>query len=230
MAERKKVLIVEDETPIRKLFRAGLNDQEFELIEAQSAKEGLQHIAGYNPELIILDLGLPDMDGVQLIKELRSWSDIPVIVLSARGEETTKVAALDAGANDYVTKPFSMPELLARIRVAVRLRAASKTEAPPIFESGPIRIDFAAHEVSKNGERVHLTPLEFKLLTILARNTGRVLTHKQLLSEVWGPAYLGQNHYLRIFMKALRHKLEDDPARPRILVTESGVGYRLLTE
>ena len=194
------------------------------------AKEGLLAIATHNPELVILDLGLPDMDGVQFIIELRAWSQIPVIVLSARGEESTKISALDAGANDYVTKPFSMPELLARIRAAVRSHASAKIEEAAVFEIGSVYVDFAKREVFKKGERVHLTPLEYKLLTLLAHNAGRVLTHKQLLNEVWGAAYIGQNHYLRIFMKTLRQKLEDDPSRPRMFVTESGVGYRLVTE
>lgn len=228
MASVHTILVVDDEAPIRKLILSAFADDNCKIIEAASGGEGLRSVATYNPDLVVLDLGLPDLDGVEVIRRVREFSNVPIIVLSARGEEAVKVDALDNGANDYVTKPFGMNEFLARVRVMLRSPRNSTDEIAK-FESNGVEVDPATREVKKNGNIVHLTPLEYKLLLLLIQHSGRVLTHKQLLTEVWGAAYAGQNHYLRIFMKSLRHKLEDDPARPKLLITESGVGYRLVT-
>jgi len=227
MSQLPKILVVDDEPNIRRMLRVSLPESEFEVIEAASGKEGVSAVATHNPDVAIFDLGLPDLDGVECIKEIRQWSNVPIIVLSARGEEAVKIQALDQGAHDYVTKPFSVPELIARIRVALRLQASAGPNAPSIFETADLSINFATREVIVRGEVIHLTPLEYKLLCLLARNNGRVLTHKQILCDVWGAAYAGQNHYLRVLMKALRHKIEPDPAQPLWLLTETGVGYRL---
>ncbi len=227
MVSQHTILVVDDEAPIRKLILSAFGKDEYKVIEAASGAEGLRMVATCNPELVVLDLGLPDMDGSEVIRRLREFSAVPIIVLSARGEESAKVQALDSGANDYVTKPFGMSEFLARVRVLLRLPRTSSTDMPK-FESGGIEVEPVSREVKKNGVLVHLTPLEYKLLLLLIQYAGRVLTHRQLLTEVWGAAYAGQNHYLRIFMKSLRHKLEDDPTRPKMLITESGIGYRLV--
>jgi two-component system KDP operon response regulator KdpE len=182
--------------------------------------------ASHGPDLILLDLGLPDMDGLELTRRLREWCTVPIIVISARGQEEDKVKALDAGANDYLTKPFGTAELMARIRVALRHREAREPGEPGVFETPRWKVDFVRREVSVAGEPVHLTPNEYKLLTCLVRNAGKVMTHHQLLSQVWGSAS-AQPHYLRVYMAQLRHKLEEDPARPHYLLTEPGVGYRL---
>lgn len=230
MSSKIKILVIDDEAPIRKLIKTSLDNEQLEVIERDSGREGLRAIATENPAVVILDLGLPDIDGVKCIEELRGWSQVPVIVLSARGEEASKIRALDVGANDYVTKPFSMSELHARIRVLLRSAQPRTTSTLPTFDAKSVRINFETREVWKNSVLVHLTPLEYQLLTLLAQNSGRVLTHKFILSQVWGEAYSRQNHYVRVLMKSLRHKLEDDPARPKILITESGVGYRLRGE
>jgi two-component system KDP operon response regulator KdpE len=196
------------------------------VVEAGTGKEGLRHAAGYNPDLILLDLGLPDGDGLAVAKVLRSQRKTPIIVLSARGRDEDKVAALDLGADDYLTKPFGLGELLARMRVAQR-HAHPATAAAPVVEAGPVRIDLEKRQVFREGAEVHLTPTEYRLLAALGREPGKVLTHRQLLEEVWGPAYAGQTHYLRVYMAQLRHKLEGDPARPVLLITEPAVGYRL---
>lgn len=220
------VLLVEDEAPMRRFLRVALEGQDYRLLEAETAREGLSLAASHQPDLALMDLGLPDMDGLELTKRLREWSKLPIIVLSARGQERDKIEALDAGADDYLTKPFSTGELLARMRVALRHRPQG-AEAEPIFRTAEWEVDFARREVTARGIRVHLTPNEFKLLAVLARHAGRVLTHRQLLREVWGPTQAAQPHYLRVYMAQLRHKLEADPARPKHLITESGVGYRL---
>jgi two-component system, OmpR family, KDP operon response regulator KdpE len=222
------VLVVEDEVAMRRFLRATLTGLGMDVIEVATKADAGRAIAAEAPALILLDLGLPDGDGVDLVRSLREWTQIPVIVISARGREADKVTALDAGADDYLTKPFGVGELLARIRVALRHARAAIGPAPdPIVEVGPIRIDAARHEVTMGGAAVHLTPTEFKLLARLAHHAGKVLTHRQLLRDVWGPRAVEQTHYLRVHMAALRRKLERDPARPLWLVTEPGVGYRL---
>jgi two-component system KDP operon response regulator KdpE len=222
------VLVIEDEPQMRRFLRPALEGQGYRILEAASGTEGLVQASSYNPELVLLDLGLPDLDGVDVTRRLREWSSVPIVVISARGQEGDKVAALDAGADDYLTKPFGMPELLARLRVARRhaeQRADGREE--PLFEAEGVRIDLARREVSRDGQQVHLTPLEYKLLATLIRYAGRVVTHRQLLKEVWGPGAANETQYLRVYMAQLRHKIERDPARPTLLLTESGVGYRL---
>ena len=212
---------------MRRFLRTALGAQDYRLAEATSAREGLALAASRNPDVILLDLGLPDRDGLDVTRELRGWSTVPIIVLSARGREQDKVAALDLGADDYLTKPFGVEELLARIRVALRHSASAGTAPEPVFEAGDLRVDLERREVRRNGQEVHLTPTEYKLLTVLIRHAGKVLTHRQLLKDVWGVHYAGQSHYARVYMAQLRQKLEEDPSRPRLLVTEPGVGYRL---
>jgi len=226
------VLLVEDDQQIRRFLRASLPAHGIRLFEAASGREGLAQAAARTPELILLDLGLPDLEGLEFIRRLREWSTIPLIVLSARGLERDKVAALDAGADDYLTKPFGVEELLARLRVAFRHRAALGSGAPGAaqFKSGELSVDLAGHIVRVGGKEVRLTPTEFKLLAVLVRHAGKVVTHRQLLVEVWGPGSAGNTHYLRVQMHGLRHKLEATPARPRYLITEPGVGYRLREE
>lgn len=220
------LLLVEDEAQMRRFLRAALTSHGYRLVEAQRGGEVVGLATSHNPELVLLDLGLPDIDGFEVTRQLREFSQVPIIVLSARGREDDKVAALDAGANDYVTKPFGMNELLARIRVALRTRQGLATDEP-VLEFEGLEIDFARHEVLREGEPVKLTRLEFKLLGCLARHAGKVLTHRQLLQEVWGPLHGDDTHYLRVYMANLRKKLERDPAAPRYLLTEPGVGYRM---
>jgi two-component system KDP operon response regulator KdpE len=224
------VLLVEDDAQIRRFLRAVVPAHGFELIEAASADLGLAQAAMRTPEVVLLDLGLPDLDGLEFIRRLREWSAIPIVVISARGLERDKVAALDAGADDYLTKPFGVDELLARLRVALRRAASAGPAAGPIFTAGELSVDLAARVVRRAGREVHLTPTEFKLLSLLVRHAGRVVTHRQLLLEVWGPGSVESAHYLRVQMYGLRHKLEEVPARPRYLLTEPGVGYRLRDE
>jgi two-component system, OmpR family, KDP operon response regulator KdpE len=221
------VLVVEDEPQMRRFIRSSLTSHDYRLIEAQTAKEAQALITSQNPELILLDLGLPDMDGIALTQELRHFCHTPIIVLSARGREDDKVAALDAGADDYLTKPFSVNELLARMRVALRHAQQQGGPAVSSFEFGPLRMDLTRREVTRDGAEVHLTPTEYKLLVLLAQNAGKVLTHAQILRDVWGAGHATQTHYVRVHMAELRKKIEDDPARPKLLVTEPGVGYRL---
>ena len=222
------VLVIEDELAIRKFLRTGLEGQGYRCIEAGTAAEGVTQAATRSPDLILLDLGLPDLDGLTVVRQIREWSRIPIIVLTARGQEPDKIGALDAGADDYLTKPFSMPELLARMRVALRHRTPGESDSEPsVIETGALRIDLARRRVSIGGEPVQLTRIEYRLLITLARHAGRVLTHEFLLREVWGPPYTSQSHYLRVYMAQLRHKLEPDPGRPRFLMTETGVGYRM---
>ena len=226
------VLLVEDDPQIRRFLRATLPAHGFRLLEAATAGDGLVQAGTRTPEVILLDLGLPDLDGIEFIARLREWSSIPIIVLSARGLERDKVAALDAGADDYLTKPFGTEELLARLRVALRHRAAGGPGAAPgaVFTIGDLRVDIAGHIVCLGDREVRLTPTEFKLLAGLVRHAGKVVTHRQLLIEVWGPGAATNTHYLRVQMHGLRHKLEATPARPRFLITEPGVGYRLRCE
>jgi two-component system KDP operon response regulator KdpE len=225
------VLLIEDEPQMRRFLRAALGNQPYQLIEAPTAREGLAQAAGRNPDLVLLDLGLPDADGLTVTREIRSWSRTPIIVISARGQEQDKVAALDAGADDYLTKPFGVEELLARMRVALRHAAlAAGGSAEPVFEAHGVRVDLANRQVFVRGTEVHLTPLEYKLLQELVRHAGKVLTHRHLLKEVWGANAINHNHYLRVYITQLRHKLEEDPAQPRLLQTETGVGYRLRSD
>lgn len=222
------VLLVEDDDQIRRFLRATLPAHGYRLLEAETGAAGLTQAATRLPDLVLLDLGLPDLDGLEVVRRIREWSAMPVVVLSARGLERDKVAALDAGADDYLTKPFGVEELLARIRVALRHRAVQG--APPAdatFVSEDLEVNLAARQVKIAGREVHLTPTEFKLLAILVRHAGRVVTHRQLLVEVWGPGAAQNTHYLRVQMHSLRQKLEAIPARPKYLSTEPGVGYRL---
>jgi two-component system KDP operon response regulator KdpE len=220
------VLIVEDEQEIVRFLRAALTAAGYVVVVAGTGQDGLREAATRSPDLIILDLGLPDLDGIEVTRRVREWSRVPIVVLSARGQERDKVEALDAGADDYLTKPFAVGELLARLRVASR-HAVQDGGAEPVFEIGELKIDRARHEVALAGTPLKLTPTEFKLLAALARTPGRVVTHAQLLREVWGPSFVQQHHYLRVHMGNLRHKLEPVPSRPRYLLTEPGVGYRL---
>lgn len=232
---RPLILIVEDDPPIRRFLRTSLGDHGFEVVEAERGDQALRMARSQPADLIVLDLGLPDTDGLAVIRQLRAPGQpgVPIVVVSARGQEKEKVAALDAGADDYVTKPFGIDELLARIRVALRHATrilGSHGEESAVFQAGDLRVDLEARRVYVADKDVHLTPIEYKLLTTLARHAGKVLTHQFLLKEVWGPTYVDQAHYLRVFMTSLRRKLEADPARPRYLLTEQGVGYRLAEE
>jgi len=224
------LLAIEDEPQVVRFLRASLASHGFRLIDAPTGQQGLAAASARVPELILLDLGLPDMDGVEVCRRLREWCAAPVIVLSARGQERDKIEALDAGADDYVTKPFGIGELLARIRVALRHARSTAGGAEPELRVGELAVDLAARRVVVAGVEVHLTPNEYGLLAELVRNAGKVVTQRQLLKAVWGPGAVGQSHYLRVYMAQLRHKLETEPARPRYLITEPGVGYRLRTE
>jgi two-component system KDP operon response regulator KdpE len=221
------VLVVEDEPQMRRFIRASMSAHGYQVGEAATAAEALALTTSRNPDVILMDLGLPDGDGIELTRRVREWSQVPIIVISARGREADKVSALDAGADDYLTKPFGVDELLARIRVA--LRHANRPpggEASPL-DFGALHVDLTRREVTVGGRDVHLTPTEYKLLVLLARNAGRVLTHRQIIRELWGPSYAGQNHHVRVHMAELRKKIEANPARPQLLLTEPGVGYRL---
>ncbi len=222
------VLLIEDEAPMRRFLRAALEGDGYQVVETAGGREGVRQAAGRNPEVILLDLGLPDRDGLEVIRDLRQATAAPIIVISARGQEHDKVQLLDLGADDYLTKPFGAAELKARIRVALR-HAAGMTapEEEPICLAGDVRVDLIRRQVFRGEEEVHLTPTEYRLLATMARNAGRVMTHRQLLEAVWGSNYANQTHYLRVYMTQLRHKLERDPTRPRVLTTEPGVGYRL---
>ena len=222
------MLVVEDEAQVMRFLRATLGAHGYRLAEAESGQQALLQATTRSPDLILLDLGLPDLDGVEVTRRLREWSATPIIVVSARGREDEKILALDAGADDYLTKPFGAGELLARMRVALRNAARAGAGAgETVFRTGDLAVDLAARRVSVGGHEVHLTRTQYKLLTTLVRNAGKVVTHRQLLREVWGPGAVEQSHYLRVYMGQLRHKLEKDPARPRYLETETGVGYRL---
>jgi len=220
--------VVEDEPQVMRFLRATLPAHGYRLVEATTGGQALVEAGARAPDLILLDLGLPDIDGVEVARRIREWSSTPIIVLSARGQEDDKIEALDAGADDYLTKPFGVGELLARMRVALRNAARIAAGAgEPSFQVGELHVDLAARRVFVRGQEVRLTRTEYNLLAALVKHAGKVLTHRQLLREVWGPSAVNQSHYLRVFMGQLRHKLEADPARPRYLVTETGVGYRL---
>lgn len=222
------VLIIEDEKGIRRLLRTALEGDSVRVFEAEDLARGLVEAATRKPDLVILDLGLPDGDGITFVQEFRQWSSVPVLVLSARDIEHDKIAALDAGADDYMTKPFGVGELQARLRVLMR-RYPGSEKNDPVYEFGDICVDIAGRQVRKGGEEVHLTPIEFRLLTILIGHSGKVLTQRQLLNEVWGPNAVEHAHYLRIYMGHLRQKLETDPARPQHFITETGIGYRFVS-
>ena len=221
------ILLIEDDTQIRRFLRTTLTNSGYRLLEATSGQEGMRLVSTQHPDLIILDLGLPDVDGLDVTEQLRQWTSTPIIVLSARDKEGDKVQALDRGADDYLTKPFGTEELLARLRVSLRHRQQTLYVETPVFSFANVRIDLEHRQVYVAEAEVHLTPIEYKLLTILIRYAGKVVTQKQLLKEIWGPTYEKETHYLRIYMGQLRHKLEADPAQPRWLLTEPGVGYRL---
>ncbi|MGL4725114.1 MAG: two-component system response regulator KdpE [Scandinavium sp.] len=221
------VLIIEDEHAIRRFLRSALEGDGLRVHEAETLQRGLLEAATRKPDLVILDLGLPDGDGIEFIRDFRQWSQVPVIVLSARAEETDKIAALDAGADDYLSKPFGIGELQARLRVALR-RHGSQEQNQPVFSFSEIQVDIANRRIQRAGEEIHLTPIEFRLLAVLLNNHGKVLTQRQLLSQVWGPNAVEHSHYLRIYMGHLRQKLEVDPARPKHLLTETGIGYRFM--
>lgn len=226
-----RLLVIEDDAQVRKVLRAALSSHDYCLIEAVTGAEGLSQAGLCNPDLILLDLGLPDLDGLEVAKRLREWATAPIIALSARGQEDDMISALDAGADDYLSKPFSIGELLARIRAALRHAIrVSQGRSDPVMTIGDLKLDFNKRMVFSADKEVHLTPIEYKLLSVLARSAGKVLTHRQLLKEVWGPAHADNTQYVRVYMVQLRHKLEADPARPRYLVTEPGVGYRLRAE
>ena len=226
---RPRILIIEDDPPIRRFLYVSLSSHNYEVIIAENGKEGLMQAAQQPPEVVILDLGLPDMDGIEVIRQLRGWSLIPIIIVSAREQEKDKVAALDAGADDYLTKPFGIGELLARLRVAMRHFAVIKDDSQTNsqFVIGDLKVDLALRRVFVGDNEIHLTPLEYRLLITLVQHAGKVLTHQFLLKEIWGPSDIDQTHYLRIFMANLRRKIEHDPTQPRYLLTEQGVGYRL---
>jgi two-component system KDP operon response regulator KdpE len=225
------IVLIEDEAQIRRFLRATLTGQGYRLFETTTGADGLVEVASRQPDVVVVDLGLPDMDGLEVIRRLREWTAVPVIVLSARGQERDKVTALDAGADDYVSKPFSAGELLARIRVALRHAAGATHEGDEAaFKVGELEVDLLRRRVSLRGAEVKLTPIEYKLLTALVHHAGKVVTHPQLLREVWGPGHDAQAHYVRVYMAHLRHKLEAEPARPRYLLTEPGVGYRLAAD
>lgn len=224
-----RVVVIEDEKQIRRFLRMTLEAEGISVSEAETGKQGLLEIGARRPDLLILDLGLPDMDGVEVIRNLRTWTNLPVLVLSARSEEGQKVDALDAGADDYLTKPFGTSELTARIRAQLRRRITDGTDATaPVFRFGDVTVDFLNRLVTRKEDVVHLTPIEYKLLSALVRDAGKVLTHTQLLREVWGAGHADRSHYLRIYMGHLRQKLEADPARPVHIMTETGIGYRLV--
>lgn len=222
------ILVVEDEPGIRRFLRASLTAHGYHVLEAENAREGLMHATAGHPDAIVLDLGLPDRDGMEVIQEIRQWSNVPIVVLSARGQEQSKIAALDAGADDYLTKPFSTGELLARLRVSLRhARPSAEDGNPAELINGPLRIDFAQRRVTLAGAPLHLTPTEYRLLLLLAENLGKVVTHRQILTSVWGPNAIRESHYVRVYMGHLRRKLEPNPAQPVLLLNEPGVGYRL---
>jgi two-component system, OmpR family, KDP operon response regulator KdpE len=220
------ILLIEDEQPIRRFVRVAVEAEGCQVCEATTVAQGLVEAGTRRPDLLIVDLGLPDGSGIELIRDLRGWSDVPVLILSARSEEADKIAALDAGADDYLTKPFAVGELQARLRALLRRRARSGEEASPLVEFSEVSIDLSRRVVSRDGAEVHLTPLEYRLLSLLVAHPGKVMTQRVLLREIWGPSYVESSHYLRVYVGHLRQKLEIDPTLPRHFLTETGVGYR----
>lgn len=230
---KSKILVIEDDPAITNLIRATLNTQDYQYHTARTGSAGLMDAVAYNADVIILDLGLPDMDGVEIIRKIRGWSTVPIIVVSARSEDSDKVEALDAGADDYLTKPFSIDELLARLRAALRRRQLDDTGLAPqesVYRNGNLSIDYAAGCVYRDDREIHLTPIEYKLLCVLAKNTGKVLTHNYILKEVWGNAFSADASSLRVFMATLRKKIEENPATPQYIQTHIGVGYRMIRQ
>lgn len=226
MTTPARVLVIEDEKQIRRFVRAALEEDGCQIAEAETMAQGLIEAGSRKPDLLILDLGLPDGNGIDLIRDLRGWSDVPVLILSARSQENDKIDALDAGADDYLTKPFSVGELRARVRALLRRRSRSGETASPVIEFGTTVVDLSRRMVSRAGEPVHLTPIEYRLLSCLLAQPGKVLTQRNLLREIWGPSYIESSHYLRVYVGHLRQKLEDDPTQPKHFLTETGVGYR----
>lgn len=230
MAEvRSTILVIEDEPEIRRFLRASLSSEGYKVVDSANARRGTIDATIHKPDLAIVDLGLPDFDGVEVIRNIRGWSSMPILVLSARVQERAKIEALDAGADDYVTKPFGIGELFARVRVALR-HVVRPGSGGGVLHLGDAVIDLDARKATRAGQPLHLTPIEFRLVTCLTRHLGMVVTHKQLLNEVWGPTHAADTHYLRIYMKQLRDKFETDPVQPRHFLTETGVGYRLVTD
>jgi two-component system KDP operon response regulator KdpE len=225
-APKPKVLLIEDEKTIRRFVRVAVEEEGCAVIEAETVAGGLIEAGVQKPDLLILDLGLPDGNGIDLIRDLRGWSEVPVLILSARTQETDKIDALDAGADDYLTKPFSVGELRARVRALLRRRLRSAEGATPVIEFGDVTVDLSRRLVLRGGETVHLTPIEYRLLSTLLGHPGKVLTQRNLLREIWGPSYVESSHYLRVYVGHLRQKLENDPTQPRHFLTETGVGYR----
>jgi two-component system KDP operon response regulator KdpE len=228
MSEGIRVLVVDDEPQIRRFLRASLTGHDYQVIEAATGQEALNQVVSAKPDLVILDLGLPDMDGLEVLRRVREWSQVPIVVLSVREREQDKIAALDAGADDYLTKPFGVGELLARLRTAMRHTLPAEQE--PTFQTGELKVDLARRQVWVANHEVKLTPTEYAILKYLVAHAGKVVTHQQLLREVWGPAYVDEPHYVRVYVGQLRHKIEADPAQPRYILTETGVGYRLRME
>jgi len=226
---RATLLIVEDEPEIRRFLRSSLGAEGYRVVESAAGRRGAIDAQTHKPDLVIIDLGLPDIDGVDIIRQIRSWSRMPILVVSARMNERSKIEALDAGANDYITKPFGVGELFARVRASLR-QASTLASGSNVLSLEHATIDLAKRTATRDGKEIRLTPIEFRLITRLAQQTGMVITHRQLLTDVWGPAHADQTHYLRIYMKQLRDKLEADPVRPRHLITETGVGYRLVLD
>ena len=225
------ILLIEDEPQMRRFLRITLQGHGYRLVEAWTGEEGQREATTRNPDIVLLDLGLPDMDGIEVTKKFREWSKVPIIVISAREQEEDKIKALDAGADDYLTKPFGAGELLARMRVALRHRVMLQSDREDTeFTLGDLRVNLAKRRVFVKDEEIHLTPIEYRLLTVLINNAGNVVTHTHLLKEVWGPPYTGQTEYLRVYMAQLRRKLEEDPAQPKFLINEPGIGYRLKVE
>lgn len=226
MTTPAKVLIVEDEKQIRRFVRMAVEEEDCQVVEAESLAQGLLEAGAGRPDLLILDLGLPDGNGIDLIRDLRAWSDMPVLILSARSQESDKIEALDAGADDYLTKPFGVGELRARVRALLRRRSRHADSASPIIEFGRVEVDLSRRLVRCDGETIHLTPIEYRLLSVLIGHPGKVLTQRNLLREIWGPSYIESSHYLRVYVGHLRQKLETDPTQPKHFLTETGVGYR----
>lgn len=227
MSAEVTVLLVEDEPHIRRVLQSVLAAEGYRVFEAETGERGLVEASTRRPDLLVVDLGLPDMDGVEVVRAVRHWSEVPILILSARTEETEKIAALDAGADDYLAKPFGVGELLARVRALVRRRTKGG-EGTPVVNFGEVQVDLARRAVTRNGERVHLTNIEYRLLAVLVVNAGKVMTHRHLMREVWGPGHAENGHYLRIYVSRLRQKLEPNPTEPAHLLTESGVGYRFV--